>query len=90
MSALAQVIPSPNSVAFAYPSGNELQTVNIEGVSGFAAAASTADGNNWLMLSAGFQTGLQVTNFPMDTQLTLLLEGPPPTCRPGITRQRLL
>jgi uncharacterized protein (TIGR03437 family) len=61
------------SIAFAYPNGTSQQAVTVSGVTNYSATATTTDGNPWLILSAGSQTGLQVANVPVATQLNVLL-----------------
>jgi uncharacterized protein (TIGR03437 family) len=61
------------NVAFAYPNGNSQQVVAVSGVTAYSATASTTDGSPWLILSAGSQSGLQVANVPVTTQLNVVL-----------------
>jgi uncharacterized protein (TIGR03437 family) len=61
------------SIGFAYPNGNQSQAVTVSGINTYNATASTTDGNSWLIISAGSQSGVQVTNVPVAYVLNVFL-----------------
>jgi uncharacterized protein (TIGR03437 family) len=57
-----------------YSSGtSQSENVSVAGVNNYNAAASTASGGSWLVLTAGSQTGTTVSDLPAATQLTVVV-----------------
>ncbi|SRR5579875_663668 len=62
------------NLALSYNNGtSQSQTVTVAGVTAYSATAATTDGNNWLALTAGSQSGLVVTSVPVATPLSVLV-----------------
>ncbi|HEY7391633.1 MAG TPA: hypothetical protein VH640_24170 [Bryobacteraceae bacterium] len=52
---------------------SQSQSVTVSGPTAYNAAASTSSGGTWLYLTAGSQSGTQVTNVPVATPLSVLV-----------------
>lgn len=66
---------STTNLGLTYSNGtSQSQNITVSGVNNYSAVASTQDGNAWLLLSAGSQTGASVINVPAaSTVLTALV-----------------
>jgi uncharacterized protein (TIGR03437 family) len=62
------------NLGLSYNNGtSQSQSVTVAGATSYNAVASTASNGNWLYLTAGSQSGTQVTNIPAATPLTVLV-----------------
>ena len=56
---------STSSLGLTYANGtSQSQNIVVSGVTNYSASASTQSGGSWLLLSAGAQTGTNVSNIP--------------------------